>query len=183
MKYYLLRSQPNFDWIWSNERELIAETISYKAQPILDKWVVPNLNYVKNRGKKDFDVSIACAPLYFFSEKVIDVAEKMLLEEGEILKVESPKNNFVAFHCTTLCDALDINLSDIKWLDKEKNWIGNINKFVIKSEKINGKNIFRIPNQSYMHTFFSENFKKLVDQNNLKGFNFDSWEKIEIIEH
>jgi hypothetical protein len=178
MNYYFLGAAEGYDWIWSKEVELGRYALDYEAKPMKDTWKIPNLEYVEGKGKKKFDVCSACAPLYFFSKKTLYVIGDILIKYGEILPVNSPKDNFVAFHCTNVIDALDKGLSAITWRDGR---ISLINKFVLRGDVIKDNEIFRIPESSAMYTFFSENIKNRIEDAKLVGFSFDSYQTIEVV--
>jgi hypothetical protein len=181
MRYYLLGSAENYNEIRFKKVEDLQRYIGL-GSAIGDKWEAPNLEYiygVNSSRDKNFDVSQVCNPLITFSRKAVEILGKELVRYGELLEINSPKG-FVFFHCTNIIDALDEDKSEVVWLNEDKGWISRINKFSLNEGKIRKALIFRLPNANYRYTFFSENFRNLYEENNLKGVDFDRFEKIEV---
>lgn len=111
------------------------------------------------------------------SDKALSILENILIKNGEILDIKSPKG-FYFFHCTNIIDALIEKESDIVWLDKERGWVSCINKFVLDKNKIQEQTIFRLPNVNCRYTFYGEEFKNLVLKHHLQGIHFDRYETI-----
>ena len=143
-------------------------------------WIPPKLEYIygeKSNRKKQFDLSQYCEPLFTISDKALSVLENILIKNGEILDIKSPKG-FYFYHCTNIVDALVEKESEIVWLDKEQGWVSSINKFVLNKNKILEHTIFRLPNANYRYTFFSDEFKNIVLKYHLKGIHFDRNETV-----
>ena len=179
MSYYLIGSKEGFNELrfpnvedWQKYMG-IGESISKNWNPVMLEYIYGE----KSKRNKKFDLSQTCDPLFTISEKALQVLEKMLLSNGEILDIESPKG-FYFFHCTNIVDALIEDESEIVWLDKERGWVSRINKFVLDKSKLAEQNIFRLPNADFSYTFFGEEFKKLVIENKLRGIHFDRYETV-----
>jgi len=182
MGLYLLGSEENYNEIrFVNVED--HQNVSQCQVSLIDVIKYP-LEYVyglKSKNDKNFDLSQVCNPLYTVSKRALIHLENILLQHGELLPLKEPFEDFMFFHCTNIIDALIEDKSDISWLDKEKGWIGGINKFVLDKSKIGENQILRLPNANCRYTLFGEEFKEIVIKNKLVGINFNRWEKIEMI--
>jgi len=179
MNYYLLGSEEGY-----NELRFVNVNDWQKYMglnnSISDEWKPVTLEYIygeKSKRNKNFDISQCCDPLFTISEMALKVLEKILRKSGEILDISSP-NGYYFFHCTTILDALIEDESDIIWLDKDQGWVSGINQFVLDKKIVEGTEIFRLPNANYRYTFFGNEFKRLVIENNLKGIHFERHETV-----
>lgn len=181
MNYYLIGSKEGFNELRFSNVEDWQKYIGV-GMGISKEWNPIALEYIygyKSKRDKKFDVSQSCDPLFTISKRALDVLENILVKNGEILDIESPKGYYF-FHCTNVIDALIEDKSEIVWLDKDQGWISGINEFVLDKNKLAGQGIFRLPNANFRYTFFDEEFKKLVIENKLRGIHFDRYEKVSI---
>ncbi len=173
MNYYTLKAAEGFDWIWSEEIELRRFAMDYEGLPIKNDWTDIEIDFV-DKGRRDFDICVATSPMFIFSKKAADLLHDVLIEYGEILNVKSPNDDYVAYHCTNLIsDALDLENTQIKWLDKEKGWISRIEKYSFNEEKLKDNLIFRVSGKYTYDTFFSEEIKLMIERSELNAFVFE----------
>lgn len=92
------------------------------------------------------------------------------------IKIRNTKNQselagYKVVNVITVMDALDLENSkyDLFELDDEK--IMSIEKYALKKDRIVNSNIFKLKDDT-IPTFVSEKFKKIVEENNLTGFQF-----------
>ncbi|OWW23231.1 hypothetical protein B4Q04_21710 [Zobellia sp. OII3] len=172
MNYYRIKTIEGYDWIWSKDIELRRYALDFEGKPMHEKWQEVKVDFV-DKGKRDFDICVATSPLFIFSKKAVNLLENILLKYGELLPLKSPDDNYVAYHCTNIIEnSIDLEKSEIDWLDEKEGWINNVTKIVFKKELISENIIFRIPSTYSDDTFFGEEFKQIVVDNNLKGFGF-----------
>ena len=179
MDFYLIGSEEGFNELRFTKVEDWQKYMGIGAS-ISKDWEPVKLEYIyggKSKKDKNFDISQSCDPLFTISERALKVLEKIITKSGEILDIESPKGYYF-FHCTNILNALIKDKSDIIWLDKEQGWISGINKFVLDKNKIQGQEIFRLPDANCRYTFFGDEFKSLVKENRLKGIHFERYETI-----
>lgn len=176
MRYYLIGSAERYNGLRFQD---VSEWQNYMDyNPMIERdWISPKLEYIYKTKRKKFDISTACNPLYTMSQHAIDCLYSMINKYGVILPIASPQG-YSFFYCTNIIDALFIEESDINYLDKRKNWISSIDNFTLLKDAIQGQDIFRISEAGYRYTFFSENFKDLVNKFHLKGIHFDRLEQI-----
>lgn len=179
MKYYLIGSADGYNELRFKNVSDWQKHLGYNPN-IQDNWESPNLEYIYSKGNmKRFDISTACSPLYTMSRYAIDCLSELINKHGILLPIESP-GDFYFFYCTNIIDALIPEESSMVYLDKDKGWISYINHFTLSKDAIYGQDIFRIPQANYRYTFFSERFKKAVEEFSLNGIHFDRIEQVVI---
>ena len=172
MKYYTIQAAEGFDWIWSKDLELRSYALGFKGKPMSKNWKVTTVDFV-DEGNRDFDICVATSPLYIFTKRAVKILEKQLLKHGELLALDSPNDKYIAYHCTNVIkNIFDSEKSEINWLDKEEGWINEVEKFTLRREYLSNSSIFRIESKYSNHTFFNDDFRKIVKENNLKAFEF-----------
>lgn len=178
-KIYVLFSSSSkyssFTECTSNENK---GNISYVArrkrwQPFSDEYSPPKLVLrSSDDGRKNykFDISTALRPFYIFSDKSVEVLGDILSQRGQFLEVEveSKRSKFIGYYPTkTLFNCMDMNFSEYQEA-------GNgliVRKPVLIHSEISDDFLFTIQ-ESISHVFVTEEFKKIVEKNNLKGFDF-----------
>ena len=179
MKYYLINSEEGYNEIRFHNASEWQSYMGFNPNLKTD-WISPTLEYVyKGNIRKKFDISTICNPLYTMSQHAVDCLFNMITKYGIILPILSPKGYYF-FYCTNIVNALITEQSDINYLGEEKKWISSIDNFTLSKDAIQGQDIFRIPEAGYRYTFFSENFKNLVELFNLNGIHFNRVEQIVI---
>ena len=181
MSFYLLGSEENYNEIRFTNVQDHQEISDYNNFKGIANYPLEYVYGIKSKKNKNFDFSQICNPFFIVSKNALIYLEEILLEYGELIPIEKPFDNFMFFHCTNIVNALIPEKSKIVWLDKEKGWISGINSFTLDKKNIGNSEIFRLPEANYRYTFFGEKFKALIEANNLKGIDFDRFEKIEII--
>nr|WP_244110323.1 DUF1629 domain-containing protein [Burkholderia cenocepacia] len=108
------------------------------------------------------------SPFLLFSERALDVLAPVLHDSGEILLVEAPIKDMFGFHVTRVIEsAVDMDASKFKVYPRATVF----NKIFLLKSRIEGADIFRLK-ESPATVFVSERFRELVEQNELKGFDF-----------
>ena len=181
MNFYLLKSEDHLNEIRFPDVNAFQQWIDHGTS-IAHLWKPVALEYIygaQSKRDKHFDLSQCCDPLFTVSDKALGVLGDILRKNGDILEIASPKG-FRFFHCTNVVDALREEESNVTWLDREKGWIGGIDKFVLDKEVVKGQEIFRLPQAGFRYTFFGEEFRRLVISNNLRGVRFDRFETVAV---
>lgn len=108
------------------------------------------------------------SPFLVFSERAFDALAPLLRDGGEILQVEAPIKGMLGFHVTRVLEnAVDMDASKFKVYPHATVF----NKMCLLRSRIEGVDIFRLK-ESPATVFVSEVFKKLAEENKLKGFDF-----------
>lgn len=108
------------------------------------------------------------------SKRALVVLEDLLKDNCEIIKLKCKSRMFFAVNILNPINALNYDNSKLKRL--RSGLVVDVDEYIFLEEKIKGKNIFRIFLEGIVmvsEIFVSENFKKIVEDNNLKGFKFE----------
>ena len=106
MNFYLIGSLEGFNDLRFPNVEDWQNCMGH-AEGLLKQWNPPEMEYIwkKSNRHKHFDLSQFCNPLLTISDKALSILENILIKNGEILDIKSPKG-FYFFHCTNIIDAL-----------------------------------------------------------------------------
>ena len=116
------------------------------------------------------------APGFFSHIPVIDKRSKDILENYisdfvEILPLINDERDFWAINITNVLDCVDYGKSIYKMFPDGKR-ILRFKKYSFIEKKLIGENIFKIKDELLAAPFVSDEFKNIVDFNNLTGFKF-----------
>ena len=100
MNFYLIGSLEGFNDLRFPNVEDWQNCMGH-AEGLLKQWNPPEMEYIwkKSNRHKHFDISQFCNPLLTISDKALSILENILIKNGEILDIKSPKG-FHFFHCT-----------------------------------------------------------------------------------
>ncbi|MBR8061019.1 imm11 family protein [Burkholderia dolosa] len=151
------------------DKSIAIQATALCGQEFGSKYNVVKLSWGTPRKKKDSDVQTLLSPFVMFSSKALEVLDLLLKSNGEILPIDSPVQGFHGFHVTNvLDDAVDLEASKFKVYPTATVFA----KIVLLESRVQGANIFRLKEKPST-VFVSEAFRKLVEDNKLKGFDFD----------
>jgi hypothetical protein len=122
-------------------------------------------------GKKNysFDISSSLFPFYIFSEKTLSVFGDIIADRGQILPVitESKRKKFFGYYPTrTFSGCLDMERS--KYRKYEKGLV--VENPVLIYKNLPDDELFTVEEDS--RVFVTSDFKKIVEDNGLLGFDF-----------
>jgi hypothetical protein len=150
------------------EDSVAIRATSLCGKPFGEDYKSINLSWSSSRGKKDSDVHAMLSPFLVFSGKAFESLSCLLLNNGQVLAVESPVVGMKGFHITrAVDDAIDMDESIFKVYPQATVF----NKIVLLEERVRGIDIFRLKEKPSM-VFVSEKFKEMTENHKLRGFNF-----------
>ncbi|MCY4021360.1 MAG: hypothetical protein OXG39_18275 [Chloroflexi bacterium] len=138
-------------------------------------WYHP-LDFKKNKGIANFPM--------WSSVIVCDAAAKDIIYEltkdcVEFLPLSSPtipETEYFALNCVKVLDCLDMERSEFTRFEKTGG-IRSIRRYEFKANCIDGIPVFKLPILNSARTFVTNEFKQLVEDNNLTGLEFQKvWE-------
>lgn len=141
----------------------------------MDKSDMGKLNF-----KTDFSLSEECLIL---SEKAFNVLEPFLTGAGKEIKAEhnSKRKKIVVFFpdsCKAPLDIVDFDWSDWKLIEGDKDgkcydYFMFRNIFLNKNSLSIGRDLFILEKTNMSPIFVTDEFKRIVEKNELKGFSFE----------
>lgn len=146
------------------------ETLNWKQPALANIWVAPS---VRGRvsGFNDYPCINMIHPA--FSGKAIDALYDILSENGEILPLLSETDTrFFFYNILTIASVLDRDSSVCEFWCNPPTTASDIKFFVFDEQKIQGLEIFRIPEMP-MSVFVTNTFIDRVESSHLQGFEFN----------
>jgi hypothetical protein len=122
------------------------------------------------RKKKELgDAPCFTSPV--LSKKAVKCLKPLISENVEILPLKFKEGKYFAVNIITVLDAIDYEKSEyITFSDKKR--IMLFDKYVFIEEKVANIPIFKIVDEKRRDGFVSDEFKRIVEKNNLRGFKF-----------
>ncbi len=115
-----------------------------------------------------------------FDEKAKNALKNILNNKVEFLPLDCENNSFFAVNVINILDCIDYNKSVYKTFSDRKRIMRFI-KYSFIEKKINAQHIFKIIDEPLKRPFVSDEFKNIVEENNLTGFIFKlAWDSEEI---
>lgn len=171
--YNLLHDSENYRWL-----EYQGDWFDFFHDINCSNTRIDNFDYVIRckaiRDKKERVLGdYPCFVVPAISQKAKEVLESQLSDFIQIFPLETGKlGQYYFINILNVLDCLDKNKSEIQYLPSS-DMIYKIRKWKFNS-RLNDKNskIFIIKNQMGERIYIDENIKKIIDENNLKGFVF-----------
>ena len=108
---------------------------------------------------------------YIMNEKAYKILYPYLKSHSQIFKINNNGTIFYVINVTDLIDCLDYDNSEIKRFPSSGR-IMRVIKYVFKNEKLKNVTIFKLPEFPKAISYVTEEFKNVVEENNIKGFKF-----------
>ena len=106
-----------------------------------------------------------------FSEEAVNCLMQLIHEYVEFLQLDYTGKKYFAVNVTKVIDAIDYEKSEfVKF--KSSNRIMRFKKYAFVPEEVSGISIFKITDEKRRVPFVSDEFKMMVEKNNLSGFKF-----------
>lgn len=185
MKIYQLKGNYEDNCFFSEIKQPSQEWIMYLSMKnswsSLENYIPVKLNLMKNYNNKknyNFDISLFLSPFIVLSDKTKCFMEDILESRGQFLEVitESKRKKFIGYYPTNvLKGCFDFKRSIFR--EAENGLI--IDKPVLLKEFITDKYLFTIE-EDISRIFVTDKFKKIVEENNLIGFEFSEYNEVEL---
>ena len=108
---------------------------------------------------------------FILNEKCYKILYPYIKNEAQIFKVKCENDNLYVVNITNIIDCLDYDKSEIKRFPSSGR-VMRVIKYVFKIEKLRNTTIFKLPEFPKGISYVTENFKNIVEKNNIKGFKF-----------
>lgn len=108
---------------------------------------------------------------FILNERSYKILYPYIKNEVQIFKIKSENDNLYVVNITNIIDCLDYDKSEIKRFPSSGR-VMRVIKYVFKIEKLKNATIFKLPEFLKGISYVTEEFKKVVEENNIKGFKF-----------
>jgi len=152
-------------------------SVKFATQSLLDSWQPIHAIRVAHEGMKEADFlgtfDYGDSPIV--CEHGWAVLEPLIGYCCEALPIIHPNGlQYFIIHVMEEIDALDEEKSEVSCNDGGGiHRVSRVFKYALKEDLIQGKHIFRLPLESGSDLLLSEEFRKTVESNNLKGLIFE----------
>lgn len=127
------------------------------------------------RLEPEKNLSLGDAPGFnfpIFSKRAVDILWPVMKESVEKLELQFDEGEYYGINVITVLDVIDYSKSKYITFDDGKR-IMVFQKYAFRyCEEIIRNNIFKIVDEPTCNAFVTEKFKKVVEENNLSGFDF-----------
>ncbi len=128
--------------------------------------------YKDEKDKPIGDVFSVNTCSYIVNERAYKVLYPYVKNHSQIFKIKSDDKIFYVISVIDIIDCLDYNKSEIKYFSSSGR-VMDVEKYVFKTEKLKNATIFKLPEFPKGISYVTEEFKKVVEKNNIKGFKFE----------
>ncbi len=108
---------------------------------------------------------------FILNERSYKILYPYIKNEVQIFKIKSENDNLYVVNITNIIDCLDYDKSKIKRFPSSGR-VMRVIKYAFKTEKLTNAIIFKLPEFPKSISYVTEEFKKVVEENNIKGFKF-----------
>jgi len=153
------------------EREFtFEERKTFDGRKHLKKW--KPLPVKRMEPEKKLELSDAPGfTIPVLSKKAVKCLKPLIRENVEILPLKFEEGKYFAVNIITVLDAIDYEKSKYKTFSDKKR-IMVFEKYAFIEEKVANIPIFKIVDKPIKSRFVSDEFKRIVEKNNLRGFKF-----------
>lgn len=107
---------------------------------------------------------------FILNEKSYKALYPYLKNHSQIFKIKSDNKIFYVVNVIDIIDCLNYDKSELKYFSSGR--VMDVEKYVFKTEKLKNATIFKLPEFPKSISYVTEEFKKAVEKNNIKGFKF-----------
>lgn len=108
---------------------------------------------------------------FILNEKSYKALYPYLKNHSQIFKIKSDNKIFYVVNVIDIIDCLNYDKSELKYFSSSGR-VMDVQKYVFKTEKLKNATIFKLPEFPKSISYVTEEFKKVVEENNIKGFKF-----------
>lgn len=108
---------------------------------------------------------------FILNEKSYKTLYPYLKNHSQIFKIKSDNKIFYVVNVIDIIDCLNYDKSELKYFSSSGR-VMDVEKYVFKTEKLKNTTIFKLPEFPKSISYVTEEFKRVVEENNIKGFKF-----------
>ena len=168
----------DYPWL-SIEGSILEFSKKFCKEPMKDNWVPVSLERIDDKSCNDIEIgnmSEFDSGIPVFDTKSKDVLEDILKNNVEFLRAINDEKELWFINVLTVLDCIDYEKSEYKRFSSSER-IMYFTKYAFEKAKIGNNKIFKLKDEPGSYPFVTEDVKKAVEDNNLKGFIFSKvWE-------
>ena len=148
----------------------VEEIQSFDGRSHLSQW--KPIQVTRMEPEKGLELSDAPGFTFpVFSKKAWHCLETLISKNVEVLPLDFDEKEYLGINVITVLDAIDYEKSIYKTYRDGKR-IMAFKKYVFLPDVIANVSIFKISDEKTRYAFVSDEFKQIVEKNNLSGFKF-----------
>lgn len=152
----------------------LDEIHSFDGSSKKEQWTPIKVKKMENKELSNAPGFYSHIPV--FDKVTIEIVRDLIKNSVEILPLLCFEGEFYAINVTEVLDGINYNKAQFKTFRDGKRIMRFIKYEFLKSV-ITGKHIFKIVDEPLRRPFVSDEFKKRIIDNNLRGFKFELvWE-------
>ncbi|NLL06168.1 MAG: hypothetical protein GX270_10380 [Clostridiaceae bacterium] len=142
----------------------------FNGTRLLESWKSFRVKCARSKKYPVGDLSSISSLHFTLNYKTIGIFENIFINNVELLPIEYIEECYL-MNVINIIDALDVDKSEFKRYDDGR--IMFCTKYVFKENVIGNNSIFKIPQFPTVDVLVTEEFVRLVEENELKGFVFE----------
>jgi hypothetical protein len=169
--YYLEANSDDYNYLTLRNDNDWGKFDLFDGRSLINDWAPFDVKVVKGKKRKWGDVAILSAGVLAITEKSKVALENLIKDSVELLPLTFEGQSFYILNVVNMVDGLDKQKSEYDTFDDGR--IMHVTKYEFKPEIVRGHHIFKIPEFERGRIYVSDEFKKVVDENNLIGYDLD----------
>lgn len=168
--YILDSNVTEFQPLVTPEDESFVELVGQFDGTPITNWQPFRVEYEDDSLPRGDFPSIMLPHIPVFSGRAAEELAAVLSNSGQVLPLKCDDAKYFAFNVTLLLDALNVNTSEIVRFPSGR--IMNVKSYVLEEKYLGSAPIFKLPETALMDVFVNDEFLRLVQKANLRGFSF-----------
>lgn len=172
MKLYQLWTDHTYRAFETKEKDGY-KAFCFRGEPV-GNWTEVELYPSRHRtetGKETGDVYPVEISAVIVNEHCFNVIKPYIQGAVQVLHARSKAQKLYVLNVTSVIDCLDHENSKLKRFPSSGR-IMRVEEYAFNREVLENAFIFKIPEEIHAHPYVTEKFKRLMEQNGIKGFKF-----------
>lgn len=172
MKLYQLWSDHTYRAFETKEKDGY-KAFCFKGEPV-NNWIEMELypsSHHTEKGKSVGDVYPVEVSAVVVNERCFNIIKPYIQDAVQVLNAKSKMQKLFVLNVTEIRDCLDRENSKLK-LFPSSGRIMRVEEYAFHKERLENAFIFKIPEEAHTHPYVTDDFKNLIEQNEIQGFKF-----------
>lgn len=149
------------------------ESELFDGRILQDSWKIVEFVPTKDEKgqKREFGDVSSWLSVPLFQGEAIDKLKPLIGDSIEILPINVAEKDYKIINVIKVLDCIDYDNAEVKRLPS--GGVLRFLKYAFQKDVVENEHIFRIKEKPGSRLFVSDDFKKVVEENNLTGFKFE----------